>query len=265
MNYDQIVWIWRKRNGLLAVLLLLFWGVTKLKWEKTIFQESKFFRGAPIHLRVEEQVGQGAALAVLSGFRTVLADWLWLKANAQFEQRQWQKMRETLELVCLLQPRSSFFWEMSAWQLAWNAGHALRYEVQEPNAMRRLKAQQFYIQAGRNMLDRGIENIPDHYELWAARGFLRAEKQKDYSGAAKDFLIATTFPKAPLYVWRQVAYNLERAEKWQEAYAFWLRIWRTFPDKDRTPEMHWDRVKLRIQRLEDRLHIAQSQGYFSKK
>lgn len=249
----------KKRNWLLAITLLVLWSVPKLFLEKKMAHSYI----PAINPQVSEQLGQGAALAVLSGFRSVLADWLWLKANAYFEQQQWFRMQQTMELVCLLQPRSIFFWEMGAWHLAWNLSHAARYDVQEPNLAKRLKTQQTYILAGRKLLDRGVENNPDRYELWAARGFLRAEKQKDYEGAAADFLKASTFPNAPSYIFRQVAHNLERAGKWREAYDFWLKIWHRFPNKNLTFEMHWDRVRVRIERLEEKLNIPQKKRLFS--
>ncbi|MBX7157107.1 MAG: hypothetical protein K1X66_01790 [Verrucomicrobiae bacterium] len=249
---------YKKSYWLVAILLWISWGVGKLFLEKKVAHELT----PSLNLRVSEQMGQDAVLALFSGFRSVLADGLWLRANYQFEQQQWLPMRENMELVCLLQPRSIFFWEMAAWHLAWNMSHAARYDLKEPSLAKRLKAEQSYILAGRKLLDRGLKNIPDRYELWAARGFLRAEKQKDYEGAAEDFLKAATFPDAPAYVFRQVAYNLERAKKWQEAYAFWLKVWRSFPDKSATPEMRWDRVQAHIERLEEKLHIPQQQKLF---
>ena len=262
MNFALNQMFVRKKFWIGAVLVLVAWSWFKLRWESFLFQEARRLGGVSLSLNVSERVGQGAMIAVLSGFRTVLADWLWLKVNEQFEQREWKQLRETAELVCLLQPRSPFFWEMSAWHLAWNVSHAVRYEVQEPSLSRRIKAQNDYIKAGRAVLDRGLKYIPDRYELWAARGFLRSEKQKDYIGAAEDFLKATTFPEAPVYVFRQVAHNLELAKKWPEAYAFWCEIWQKFPDKSQTPEMRWDRVKVRIQRLEERLAIPEAQRLF---
>lgn len=252
----------RKKFWIGAVLLLVIWGGFKVRWESVLFQESEQYGGVSLSLKVSEQVGQGTVIAVLSGFRSVVADWLWLKVNYFFEERQWPQMQETMNLVCGLQPRSPDFWEMSAWHLAWNVSHAVRYEVQEPSLARRIKAQNYYIKAGRAVLDRGLEYIPDRYDLWVARGLLRAEKQKDYAGAAEDFLKATTFPDTPIYVFRQVAYNLERAEKWSEAYAFWCKVWLKFPDKIHTSEMRWDRVQARIQRLEERLTIPKTQRLF---
>ncbi len=85
--------------------------------------------------------GRGLTIGVLSGMRSVVADIIWVvPMTLAWEKQEWFKMGGYINLCTSLQPRVVTFWDMGAWQLAWNASVAAEQNVKEPNPLKRLKA-----------------------------------------------------------------------------------------------------------------------------
>ncbi|HPA19932.1 MAG TPA: hypothetical protein PLU30_19435 [Verrucomicrobiae bacterium] len=251
----------RWRAWLAAALLLGGWGAFKLPLERALGAEQVRLRygGARVTPEMRDLVSQGAAMALLSGFRGAVADYLWVVAHTYWEQREWFRMHRLMELVCLLQPRSVLFWDMSSWHMAWNIAHDARNDPDEPRLAKRLWAERKWIDAGRQLLQRGVENIPDRYELWARLAWLLDQRVGDHAAAAENWRRAASFPGAPAYASRQVGYQLEMAGKLDEAYRYWRELWAAHPQKSGEPFMLWDRIADRIRQLEDRLQIPPGQ------
>jgi len=245
---------------LAAVLVMASWATLKLPLERALGAEQVRLRygGAHVSQDMRDLVSQGAAMALLSGFRGAVADYLWIVAHTHWEHREWFRMHRLMELVCLLQPRSIMFWDMSSWHMAWNIAHDVRNDPDEPRVAKRLWAERKWIEAGRQLLQRGIENNPDRYELWARMGWLLDQRLGDHAAAAENWGRAASFPEAPAYAHRQVGYQLENAGKIEEAYRYWSKLWASHPDKS-APTMLWDRIADRIQQLEERLGIPADQ------
>ena len=75
-------------------------------------------------LELREQVGQLGVVAALSGFRSVIADFLFIQAHVAWERTEWARVLLLFRQVTTLQPRSVLFWDMAAWHMAWNASAA---------------------------------------------------------------------------------------------------------------------------------------------
>mgnify|MGYP000899010141 CR=1 FL=1 len=253
----RTVVVQRWRWWAVAALLLGAWGAIKLPVERSLGAEATRLRygGAKVSHEMRDLVGQGAAMALLSGFRGAVADYLWIVAHTYWERREWFRMHRLMELVCLLQPRSVMFWDMASWPLAWNIAHDARHDPEEPRLAKRIWAERKWIEAGRRLLERGVENIPDRYDLWARLGWLLDQKLGDHAAAADSYRRAAAFPDAPAFVLRQVGYQLEKAGKPQEAYRYWRELWAAHPDKSDTEIMLWDRIAEHIRTLEEELRI----------
>ena len=78
----------------------------------------------PTAVAIREKVGQGLVLAALGGFRGLAANALMLQAHGAWEEQQWVRVRASLELATVLQPRVAVFWYTASWHLAWNAAVA---------------------------------------------------------------------------------------------------------------------------------------------
>lgn len=199
-----------KRRCAIVALILLVFGAARLPYEAALGQayRESFFHGAKLDLSLREEISQMSYLAALSGFRSLVADALWIQAHSAWERTEWGRMARLFNNVTALQPRAVMFWDLSAWHMAWNASvHALEDPEIPTQALRR-KAQREYFDLGRDFLDRGIRNNPDRWFLHMQMGRLLEDKYKDACGAAEAYAKAATFEDAPAYVRRFAAYQL---------------------------------------------------------
>jgi hypothetical protein len=205
-------------------------------------------------LDLREQVGQLGVLAALSGFRSVIADFLFIQAHVAWERTEWSRVLLLFRQVTTLQPRSVLFWDMAAWHMAWNAGSAALNDPDQPRLALRVKAQREYFDLGKDFLERGIRHNPERPQLYEALARLYREKYKDHAQAAKYYELAASKPGAPMYVRRFAAYELSYAEGHeQEAYKRLLSLYGE-GEKERLPTLI-----SRLKFLEEKLNIPVGQ------
>lgn len=198
------------KRHLIAIAILLLFGLARAPFEHTLMERQRkaFFHGATLSLELREQVGQAAFIAALSGFRSIVADALWIKAHTEWERTQWGQMALTLEQVTALQPRSVMFWDMAGWHMAWNASVAARNNPKQPRESLRIKAEREYFRLGEMFFLRGVDNNPDRHQLYEATARFYRDKMADHCKAAHYFDKAKDFPSAPSYVKRFAAYEM---------------------------------------------------------
>ena len=244
-----------KRIAAVLAALLVF-GAAKLPLERSIHDAHRaaYFHGATLNLTLREQIGQGAFLAALSGFRGVIADFLSLEANEAWQNTQWSRVIFLYNQITTLQPRSTLNWEMGAWYLAFDAAQAALDDPKQPRQALREKARREFIQQGRELLERGIRNNPDRYVLYNRLGFVLMNKTEDHLGAAQAYARAAEFPDCMGYEKRFAAYELARVPgKEAEAYALLLKLYRA--EGPAGARM----LLLRIKALEEKLDIPWAQ------
>lgn len=232
--------------------LLLVWGGIKVPWEKamTVSQrQSTYGFSGPTAVAIREKVGQGLALAFLGGFRGLAANALMLEAHAAWEEQQWVRVRSALELATVLQPRVAMFWDMASWHLAWNAAVSAERYSGEPNETRRRMEARRWIEAGRDLLERGTKAVPEKALLFQRLGDLYWQRLGDYAAAARWYREALTKGDAPAYLERFVGYALDKAGDKKGALAYFRELKSQMgpsPEPSRRPEV----VDREIQRLE---------------
>lgn len=240
-----------------AVLLALgIFGLAKFPAERAIDSEHRalHFRGADLGLGLREQIGQLGFIAALSGFRSLVADVLFIQAHVAWEQTEWGRVLLLFRQVTTLQPRAILFWDMAAWHMAWNASVAALNDQQQPRQALRVKAQREYFSLGKDFLERGIRNNPDRPQLYEALARLYREKYKDHEHAAEFFRKASERPGAPSYDKRFAAYELSYCEGHEsEAYER-LRALYDLGESERLPTL-----LSRLKYLEAKLNIAPGQ------
>jgi hypothetical protein len=59
-------------------------------------------------------------LFLLGGFRGIVADLLWLRAEEQKRDHDWDRLKTTVELITKLQPHFLSIWTFQGWNLAYN-------------------------------------------------------------------------------------------------------------------------------------------------
>jgi hypothetical protein len=192
------------------IAALLLFGLARLPLERSLDEAHRAanLRTASLDVGLREQIGQLAYAAALSGFRSLVAAFLWIDAHTAWEQTAWGRMAGLFQSVTSLQPRSLIYWDLASWHMAWNASIAARENPKEPSEFLRRRAEREYHELGRDFLQRGIANNPDGYLLHERLGIMLRDKFQDHCGAADSFAKAAEKSGAPPYVKRLAAYEL---------------------------------------------------------
>lgn len=223
----------------LAIGLLAAFGAAILPLQMRLERDAKaaHFRSTSLDLGLRERIGQMGFLAALSGFRSPLAAFLWIEAHTAWENTEWGRMAGIFDTVTTLQPRSLLYWDLASWHMAWNASAAAMHDEKQPSEALRIRAQRQYFDLGRDLLERGIRNNPDRYQLYLQLGVLLRDKIEDPCAAADAFLRASEFPDSPAYAKRFAGYMLAKcAGREREAYEL-LRSLYLEGEKNRLPTL----------------------------
>lgn len=227
------------------LLSLALFGAAKLPAEHAISaaHRSLHFRAVDFDSGLRGQIGQLGFAAGLSGFRSLVADVLFVQAHVAWAQTEWGRVLLLFRQVTTLQPRSLLFWDMAAWHMAWNASAAALRDSTQPRVALRIKAQREYLQLGKDFLERGIKSNPDRPQLYEALARLYRDRSNDHEHAAEFFEKAAALPGAPSYTKRFAAYELSHCEgRESEAYGRLHRLY-TAGERERLPTL--------IRRLKD--------------
>ena len=202
-----------------------------------------------LSIGLREQIGQSAFIAVLGGFRSVIADLLFIDAYSAWERTDWTSLLLRLRQATELQPRAILFWEIAGWHMAWNAGTAaLEDDSKSPATRRRL--QHDYLELGKDFLVRGIAHNPEKPQLYEALARLYRDKFHDHALAAENFEKASHLPDHASYDERFSAYELSYCEgREREAYDRLHTLYQR-GEKQRLP-----RLINQLRAMEERLKI----------
>jgi hypothetical protein len=206
------------------------------------------------NLDLREKLGQLGFVAALSGFRGMLADFLFIQAHAAWERTEWGRVLFLFRQVTILQPHVPLFWDMAAWHMAWNASAGAMNDPSQPRLALRVKAQREYFALGKDFLERGVKNNPDKPQLYEALARLYREKYNDHARASEFYAKAAMRPGAPSYDKRFSAYELSYCDgREREAYER-LRALYDEREKERLPTL----IK-RLKFLEEKLNVPLEQ------
>ena len=243
-------------RALLVFVILMVLGALKLPIERDLaaVHRQEHFRGVAFNLDLREKLGQLGFIAALSGFRSIVADALFIQAHVAWERTEWGRVLLLFRQVTTLQPRAILFWDMAAWHMAWNASVAALNDKNQPRLTLRVKAQREYFALGKDFLERGVKNNPDRPQLYEALARLYKEKYKNHERASEFFAKAAALPGAPSYERRFSAYELSYCEgREREAYDRLRRLYDE-GEKERLPTLI-----TRLKFLENKLGIPQDQ------
>jgi hypothetical protein len=240
-----------------AVLaILLAFGAIKLPIEARLSEQHRalHFHGVEFNLNLREQIGQLGFVAALSGFRSLVADVLFIQAHVAWERTEWGRVLLLFRQATTLQPRSVLFWDMAAWHMAWNASVAALNDEKVPRQALRIKAQREYFAIGKDFLERGIRNNPDKPQLYESLARLYQDKYHDHLHASEMYAKAARLPDAPSYDKRFAAYELSYCEGHErEAYKLLHELY------ERGPQERLPTLLARLKFLETRLNTPPDQ------
>ena len=226
-------------RSLILLFSLLLFGAAKLPGEHSICMSHQQLniRTVRFDLGLREQVGQVGFIAALSGFRSLVADLLFIQAHVAWERTEWGRVFLLFRQVTTLQPRAILFWDMAAWHMAWNAGTAALNDSSQPRLALRIKAQRDYLTLGKDFLERGIKNNPERPQLYEAMARLYRDKYHDHERAAEYFEKAASLPGASDYLKRFAAYELAQSAGCENEAYDRLRMLYELGESERLPTL----------------------------
>ncbi len=196
-------------------------------------------------------------LAALSGFRTLVADGLWIQAHIEWERTQFGRMNLLLGTVTTLAPRNVIFWDQSGWHMAFNASVAAFNDPKQPSLARRLKAQREYFTIGKDYIERGIVNNPESYTLYQSLAFIYKDKFNDHCAASQAFDKAAACPKAPAFMKRFAATELSFCPGHEREAWVKLRAIHDLGEQERLPTL-----ETRLKAMEEKLGLPAEQRVY---
>jgi tetratricopeptide (TPR) repeat protein len=216
-------------------------------------------------LRLDSRVaaaGQGVTLALLGGFRALVADAVWIRMYVLWERRDLTGTQSLIQLVTAIDPRPIYFWingarilahDLSAWRLEAAGG----YDTAGPAVEARLNREQGSLALSH--LDAAMAFHPASAELWIERANIQLHRMRDLEGAAESYRRAWEQPRAPYYAARLHAEMLRRAGRKAEALDFLVQLHPSLPPDDDGAAR--DAVLQRIRELEHELGISAAKAY----
>ena len=208
-----------QRNGILIVALLAF-GAARMPYEAGVAKDLRAANLIPVKLQIGtmDKIGQTSSAVALGGLRTLVATFMNLRAFGFFEEKKWNDVADTYDMIVDLAPRTGYYWDAGFSHSAYNAASYYINDSELP-PLRRKQAWRASIIRGREFLEKGIRNNPDNWTLWASLGFLLTDSNKfkafpdsnkTFTEAAEAYRRAGETGKALDYVKRSEFYALAR-------------------------------------------------------
>lgn len=190
--------------------------------------------------------GPGELLAVLGGFRTVVAGGCWLETDLAWEHRDPTATRALLELTVTIDPRPIYYWLNGARILAYDLP-AWRSDPEAPSAVRRRDRVAAADDALAFLAKARASHAGDP-AFWIELGNLHLRGTGDLEAAARCYREAARRPGAPYYAGRIHGELLRLLGRRAEALAWLRELLPTLPAGD--PAAARDLVQARIRALE---------------
>ncbi len=173
-----------------------------------------------------QKEGVGAHLgALILGFRTAVADLLWLKVDEYWHAGDLHRMLPMMYTVVRLDPHFIDAYSIGAWHLAYNAVAAVRTEKEKLE----------YIQRGIEFLKDGIEKNPFDYRLYFELGYsIYYVKLQDFANAVTYLELANRYDP-PVWVQRMLLHAYEKNNQFEKALEGWRRYREQHPENVAAP------------------------------
>ncbi|MGC4046568.1 MAG: tetratricopeptide repeat protein [Armatimonas sp.] len=150
-------------------------------------------------------------LGAFTGFRQVIAGLLWVRADSFFHQGNYDAILPLIRMITWLDPNWLDVYATGGWHLMYN------FTDTDQRSDRR------YLVPGLALLNEGIANNPDVYDIYKEKGWNNFDKVKDFAEAAAAYRAALAHdPKADTtQVMHALAHSLERAGDIEGAIKAW--------------------------------------------
>ncbi len=138
-------------------------------------------------------VGGASMLAILGGYKSVIADFIWIRAYCAWEKKDSAECSASIDLACSLDPQMATFWTQGARMIAQDMPHwflaRLPKAQRDEASLNLFRRKQSLIAVA--LLDRGLKLNPDNLQMLIAKGQILISVEK-FAEAEKVFAKAKT-------------------------------------------------------------------------
>jgi tetratricopeptide (TPR) repeat protein len=163
--------------------------------------------------------GQVAGSLILSGFKGIASDMLWLNIDKYWHQGHHYKMLPLFQTAAWLQPEYVTTWSVGSWHMAYNIAAGCN------NAEKK----KFWYKNAVEFLQQGIAYNPKKYDLYFELGWIYLKKGRDFPNAVKYLEKAIQFPH-PGFVNDVLAHAYEKNGQKKQALIQWEHIKENYPE-----------------------------------
>ena len=232
MKFDPLAWR-PLRHGVIVVgaLAATGWAVGPL--EQPAWEVVRATQPALRLDSLQNAMGQGITVGLLGGFRAILADFFWIKANAEWEHSEPAVTQGWLKLVTTIDPRPLYYWLGAARIMAldmpvWRINAIGPYDEVPAGVRARIEAEQAELAI--KYLEEGLTYHPGEGWFYVDIAMYQMNKLRDTAKAAETFRLAAEQPHAPFLAGRIYAELLwHKLNRPQEAYDWLVKIYPTLP------------------------------------
>ncbi|MCW1887495.1 hypothetical protein OKA04_22355 [Luteolibacter flavescens] len=206
----------KSRRPLIAAAVFLAGGLLRLPLEQAVTADfrQQGLLSPPLEIATREKIGQNSWAIALSGLRTLVATFAQLQATGHFNKCEWTDLEGWMNTAVELSPQGTYYWDMGAWHMAYNAAAWYRLESDLP-PLRKQAEERRWVEKGRQFYIRGIANNPGDWQLPMLYAVLLTDGRRfpDDQAAVEALRKAVATGKAPPYVHRQRFFAEARAGK----------------------------------------------------
>jgi|GEM_PF-1326410 len=222
----------------IALLIILAGGVARLPLEQryTENMRKQQLLDAPLNVSMRDKLGQTFFLAVLGGFRSVVASLVELKALTAWQYSNWGVVDENYAICTSLQPREEHYWEFRAHHLADNARDYYLLNSMLSDASRHALGQQ-YVDKGIAVLREGLTWLPRSWKLCERIAWYSSMPytEKRNHAVAAEYYAKAFEASGRRFLWRHHVYQVARIpEREREAWDKLIALYEDDSGKDRT-------------------------------
>ncbi len=252
MSLKDNFWLRRAITfGVCAVSLFVL-GLALAPLERPAWREVRSFQPELNLDKLEGALGQGLVLGLLGGFRTIIADMVFIRMNGYWEDKDREKTEALINLATAIDPRPMFFWLNGSRIMAYDIPiWRIREHGDTSDVPEAIQKQIYKEQAERGLalVDAAAAYHGGDYRIPLEKAQIYNNKLKDPETAAEYYLKAYESEDGPYYAARIYAELLRQAGREQEAYDFYRKHYAEVPDDD--PRAMKDIVLERIREIEE--------------
>lgn len=227
---------------LLAAVILTAGGALRLPLERAFSADmrAKHLAEEPLNLTLREELGQSVFIAVLGGFRSLMASAIELENLTAWQQGNWAKVEAAYKLCSQLQPREFHYWDFQAEASFPEAYEDKLYRDQLRTAVDPWERQQ-YVERAMEVRKEALRYLPDEARLMWKLGYISEDRRnKRASNEEAAYWYKRAYEASPKrrFLWRFHVYCIARIPGRElEAWPLLLDMYNSGPepDKDRTP------------------------------